>query len=661
MTELIRQFSTAVNNLWEGPLYAKLQDHLLTVLLRIHLAPVREQTNMDKKKKFAKTTDTTQTHTTDTTRVSDTTQSATQSITPTLVTQAALPTQSAQIKMSRSVIKWKMRELCDELSDVWQKGTETDKQAARVCGIFKQLLKLKNSTPDLSPQKNQGSSLHPMNLEDDSDDGDPGHSANQGNKANENQHRKEAQDMAANPTDLVTTNDSLTVKGPSAAKESSAANLRGLKAILKMLLESPSINETIDEEWVKRSESAGSDFSTKERNVVAHLANILRPYTPKRRDPLPGTTSTRDPVAHVATRAPFTLIANTVLRATGYNHFCHSVCPEVSAGSLQAIPLGPVGLYEMLCSQDKDRFDVNDADGNPLTNVMTVTSNPQNREAVIGSFFDLSRINAICDAHGLSFSNRLVYVDEFTVRMVGKVLPNGDGRLGFPVTSDYDRRKKEDRKRGRPNPWKEKFLALGMTKAQVEAKAEELSVTKKGLENDVKSLRETVSTSQEQQSQASADVTKRLPGAYDKLRLARVQVRSDMRALVPKEEELREVQRDLYKWNGLLRAATKTSTETSTETSTKTSTKTPSKTPAKLPAKTAPSWTHRTVEDKASQLDISTLIEECGIDRQVAFAGTDYGLHCMSETVVFTQREIETHLNRYHCLKGKSIIEHSMG
>ncbi|KAK3826050.1 MAG: hypothetical protein J3Q66DRAFT_396951 [Benniella sp.] len=42
MTGLIRQFRTSVNNLWEGPLYSKLQDHLLSVLLRIHLAPIRE-------------------------------------------------------------------------------------------------------------------------------------------------------------------------------------------------------------------------------------------------------------------------------------------------------------------------------------------------------------------------------------------------------------------------------------------------------------------------------------------------------------------------------------------------------------------------------------------------------------------------------------------
>jgi len=43
MTGLIRQFTTSVNNLREG-LYSKLQkNHLVSVLLRIHLAPIREQ------------------------------------------------------------------------------------------------------------------------------------------------------------------------------------------------------------------------------------------------------------------------------------------------------------------------------------------------------------------------------------------------------------------------------------------------------------------------------------------------------------------------------------------------------------------------------------------------------------------------------------------
>ncbi|KAK3821190.1 MAG: hypothetical protein J3Q66DRAFT_398253 [Benniella sp.] len=198
MLELTRQFTTAVSNLWEGPLYAKLQDHLLSVLLRIHLAPIREQRNMDKRKKFAKSIDGTQAQTTDTTQTADTTQitdstqSATQSITATLVTQAAMPTQAAQIRMSRSEIKWKTKELCDELSDVWRKGTETEKQASRVRGILKQLLKLKNRTPDLSPRNNQDSSLHPMGLEDDQDDGEPENDEDQGNIANKDQKRKDA-------------------------------------------------------------------------------------------------------------------------------------------------------------------------------------------------------------------------------------------------------------------------------------------------------------------------------------------------------------------------------------------------------------------------------------------------------------------------------------
>jgi hypothetical protein len=49
MTGLIRQFTTSVNNLWEGPLYSKLQNHLPSVLLRIHSAPIREQKTWIKK------------------------------------------------------------------------------------------------------------------------------------------------------------------------------------------------------------------------------------------------------------------------------------------------------------------------------------------------------------------------------------------------------------------------------------------------------------------------------------------------------------------------------------------------------------------------------------------------------------------------------------
>ncbi|KAF9945472.1 hypothetical protein BGZ65_010705, partial [Modicella reniformis] len=50
MTEPIRQLATSVTNLWEDSLYPKLLDHLLRILLRLHLAPNREQRTMARRR-----------------------------------------------------------------------------------------------------------------------------------------------------------------------------------------------------------------------------------------------------------------------------------------------------------------------------------------------------------------------------------------------------------------------------------------------------------------------------------------------------------------------------------------------------------------------------------------------------------------------------------
>ncbi|KAK3812952.1 MAG: hypothetical protein J3Q66DRAFT_347018 [Benniella sp.] len=77
---------------------------------------------------------------------------------------------------------------------------------------------------------------------------------------------------------------------------------------------------------------------------------------------------------------------------------------------------------------------------------------------------------------------------------------------------------------------------------------------------------------------------------------------------------------------------------------------------------TTPDWTKHTVEDATEHLDISALLEEHGKvielkgggskERRIAFAGTDYGVCKMSETVPQTLDQIHSHLNRYQVLAG---------
>ncbi|KAK3811046.1 MAG: hypothetical protein J3Q66DRAFT_404432 [Benniella sp.] len=68
-----------------------------------------------------------------------------------------------------------------------------------------------------------------------------------------------------------------------------------------------------------------------------------------------------------------------------------------------------------------------------------------NKSAVFGAFFDLEKIKSICRDNDLQFRNRIIYVERYTVRLVGDVV-RGNERNGYPVLSEYVRKEKEKEK-----------------------------------------------------------------------------------------------------------------------------------------------------------------------------------------------------------------------
>jgi hypothetical protein len=172
-----------------------------------------------------------------------------------------------------------------------------------------------------------------------------------------------------------------------------------------MLIESPKIRYDIDWKWVKKSGFKGNDFTENECRVVADLANLLRPFIPKRRLRSDGK-GYQDPLAHVALQAPIVLIANSVLRAAGYPQFTRRITPQTSSASLHGLQLGAVGLYETFCSKAGRQFDVQDASKNPLTNYLTLQSSTENKKAIFESFFDMRKVEKVCSDHGLTFRDR---------------------------------------------------------------------------------------------------------------------------------------------------------------------------------------------------------------------------------------------------------------
>lgn len=178
-----------------------------------------------------------------------------------------------------------------------------------------------------------------------------------------------------------------------------------MQAILKVLLESDTIQGKITRTWIEKTAFTGTKFTEKEFSVMILLANALRPYVPKRRPGKDGQHS-QPPLPHVALRCPIVMIANSVLRATGYSQYARQISPTTSISEIHAMSLGPVGIYEVFCSRAQKQFDIQDINGVALTNRQRITQDPNNKRAVIGAFFDLQKIDAICKSHGLEFRNR---------------------------------------------------------------------------------------------------------------------------------------------------------------------------------------------------------------------------------------------------------------
>jgi len=375
LNEYIRQYSTAVGNLWQGNIYYKSLDYLTRVLLRLHLAPVREAAFKERTKEFAK--------------------------------RKVDKREASLLPSRRKLWMWRVKRLTDQLAEAIQKERSDD----AVGIILRRLAKLKEDEPvrpeegkgrilpledqihlfeagTVESEEEMGSTLEGLSNElfeagvddgdmEDSDDDDVDPSEAEGDQTADVEHRSVPE-----------------------LKEPSRAHLRSLQAVLKTLLESPFISEKVTANWVRKTGHVNNNFTDKECEVVATLVDILRPFVPKRQ------SSTKGSLAHVALRAPVVYIANTIFRATGYHKFVRDVSPSVSPSSLYGLILNARSIYEVFCSTREKQFSIVDVTGERLTRVPKVTEAAGIRRQVFGAFFDLHGVNKICRGHGLTFANR---------------------------------------------------------------------------------------------------------------------------------------------------------------------------------------------------------------------------------------------------------------
>ncbi|CAO3565153.1 unnamed protein product [Mortierella alpina] len=601
--EHIREYATAVDNLWTGSIFEKVMQYAFLLLLRLKLAPEREKRHKERVQAAAQRK------------------------------QESIKEKQATSRLANGRWNRRLLKLCDDLSDVLSmpEGEKRTRRWTVVMGCINKLLRCKPAaTPkDLPNIERQLEQLIEQDLD----------SPVQGEVEQAPPADCEDQDDRGIQGDLddLGDGDEGEANEEQAGKESSAATIRALLAITTMLVRSSSVTKDVDVSWVRRSSFRRNDFTEKECKAVAEIVNAFRPYIPKRQQDEDGATTTK-PFPHIVLRAPFVLIANSLLRAAGYHEFVRRMMPQIAPSSLHALHLGAVGIYEVLCAESARHFDVRDTNGDALTNQNDVTKVTGNKQAIFAQFFNWPRL---IDSAGLMDCSSTC--DELTVHLTGKVIAHGqDGRKGYPVQSAYEQRKKDRKGWTADRKWKQEWLtiqdeyegyeqALAYVKAQ-ESRAEE---RKKNEESVLRALRK------KHQAAQTAQTLARHGDDYARLKEARLTTRAERRMILPREIALKEVKKEVYFWNKVRKAA-------------ESGGRTRSGTTSKAPRITTPTWAHATVEDSTDRLDLTALLQSStnarGRPRTVVFAGTDYGVVKMSETVALTRSEIEAHLNRYHQL-----------
>ncbi|KAF9343221.1 hypothetical protein BGX34_007072, partial [Mortierella sp. NVP85] len=327
------------------------------ILLRIHLAPKREQ-NSQKKGNIAKAKD----------------QKPDDSISEQKPGSETNSEKKPEIKdLTRKHWLHKFKGLCNTLSDELERA-EDDRFERKAGQILMLLSKLEG-------QRTTGQQHHLARLDV------------RLMELTGSNHGKttDPDDEEVDPRDVDKELGEVT--GDLKTKEPSNAQLIALETILKKLLRSP---DGLDcgKEWIQQQAFQGRKFTDAECDIVLKLGKLLWPYVPA-----------KGSIPHVCLRAPLAFIANNFLRMTGYKEFTQELSPTISVSAVHALGLNAVGLFETLCAGSKNHYDVNDASGHPLTDVVKVTTPAENKRAVFEAFFDMATVDKLCDTYGLRFHN----------------------------------------------------------------------------------------------------------------------------------------------------------------------------------------------------------------------------------------------------------------
>ena len=217
--------------------------------------------------------------------------------------------------------------------------------------------------------------------------------------------------------------------------------------------------------------------------------------------------------------------------------------------------------------------------------------------------------------------------------------------MGYPSSSQYDKRNASTKRQSSSGTWAKKFLETGLTKEGIDELASSIGKELNKQECAVKPLRDKVDVRLKRQDEASLRVKRKEVGAYTDLIEARRSLRAIRSTFHLEDEKLKALRQQSYQINKMSKAAEGAlrSKARSGQASSASST----------PSLSTPTWKRPAIEDSTKYLDLSQLKASSNKDRILTYCGTDRGIVRMSETIAMPYARIKTHLNRYHVLSGK--------
>ncbi|KAK3840822.1 MAG: hypothetical protein J3R72DRAFT_524850 [Linnemannia gamsii] len=439
------ELATNFKNLWDGPLYTKALDFLLRFTLRFQLAPNRELQYYTRVKELA-----------------------------------SRKMQQKQSDRTRSLDfktwKDKSERLQDELGQLVAKGGSRTDRISALLEMLGQHARTQPSIGQGGVRKAEFGGADPVMeakmmlevMEDALDEFDE-EAETEENQAQEDQSQKDTSDTPQ-------------------IKEPSRSHLRSIQAITKILLESPNLDVSrLNASWVRRTAHKPGDMTDDQCDTVVRLVKALDQFTPKRVPDSLGT-GTSPPTANAAAMIRIVLLSNHVLKYTGYTEFTRRFAPAPSVASLHPVPLGAAGIYDTLCWKAPNNFDIYDQDMQHISSVETAT---KNKEAVFSNFFDLDAINTTCKKYNLRFSQRLTFVNRYTIRILGEVIPEGEDRgNGAPVVSVLDESKKDKTQKRAAIDWSREGPRTGITQQMAQERLVTLNSEIKDIEKEQKAKRD---------------------------------------------------------------------------------------------------------------------------------------------------------------------------